>query len=163
MEQFTRDINGTTYVVTPFMADEALDLGLRITKLLLPTIGSGIGSVDLTSAVLDSEISVGRIFEMLANRLDLKEVKEIIAKLFERVGARTDVGEKAMNQPAGANQWRLHFVGKTGEMLRVLGFALEAQLTDFFVGLREEVARGFMAMRSKKATTSPSLSPSPTA
>jgi hypothetical protein len=122
-----RTIGGTTYKVTQLGASTGLQLLVRLTKVLGPSIGelTKTGGANILDAKGDA---VAGAIAKLAEHLTYED----LAHTCDVLGEFTEIlnGAKAMKLTREARE--LHFAGNYGELMRWIVFALEVNFGSFF-------------------------------
>ena len=134
-------IDGEQYLIQHNSPSKAWKTSVKLTKLIAePFAAMAQGGDDETKAL---EVLPLAIKGLMAN-LDGEGSLEIVKEIFSTVSHR---GEKSESLLSG-NNFDLHFHGKMGHMLRVLGAAAEFQFADFIGAIGDGVA----ALMDKKKT-----------
>jgi len=134
MPQFpvSKVINGTTYELRAMDPLLVFDHGSKLVAEIAGPVTDKLalgGSVEFTKAAF-VQVGVGAIGEIL-KRLSAPAVRAAVLDLFKYATANNVELEAT---------WKVHFLGKTKDLVAFLAFALEVQFGDFFVGLGEQVA-----------------------
>ncbi len=153
LETKDRTIGDTTYYVTQMPSSRARKLLVRLFKIIGPTIGA---LTEGSTAGKISEIKVKVICDVLASVAanmgddDLEFfVREILTGGFVKYA--TASGQPTMSLEVA----EIHFVGKTHDLLRLIGFALEVNFGGFF----GEAGLGGVLRRSTPPASTSSSSP----
>jgi len=128
----TKVINGVTYELRAMDPLLVLDHGSKLVAEIAGPVTDKLaegGRVEFTKAAF-VQVGVGAIGEIL-KRLAAPAVRAAVLDIFNYASA---------NGVELQATWKVHFLGKTKDMVAFLAFALEAQFADFFVGLGEQVA-----------------------
>ena len=119
MEQKSKIIGTTTYLVTQMDAVSALKVQTKLIKIcgagILSLMGNSIDSISKLKGVAP------KIIPMLIENFDDNLVNELVLSLFEK--------NVFIKRPTGEPQvidFAIHFSGKAVEMWKVVGFILEA-------------------------------------
>lgn len=134
MAQFpvSKQINGVVYELRAMDPLLVLDHGSKLVAEIAAPVTDKLaegGKLEFSQAAF-VQVGVGAIGEIL-KRLSAPAVRAAMLNLFEYASA---------NGVELNATWKVHFLGKTKDMVAFLAFALEAQFGDFFVGLGEQVA-----------------------
>jgi len=130
-----KTIDGKDYEIWHLPALDAMKVLVKILKIILEPIGKGLGKSEKelqtevateTKSFLDKDIDFSGLFCSLANRLDEKEIQEIMKIIFEYVYKKNDNGgfEKV--------NLAIDFKGEFFHMLNVFKEALGVNYSDFF-------------------------------
>lgn len=146
-----------TIIITELPAMKAGRLAVRITKILGPALGRSVQGLDLQGAAS---------LDALLGSINFRSVGEGLEVLFEKLTEDEFEGiTRALLQPALYGGKPLMpvfdyvFKGKFFTMLKVIGFAFEAQFGDFS-GAAGDVVERFKAAMSPSSGTSPEKSSS---
>jgi len=149
-------IDGFTYEVTQLGAVEGRRMLVRISKIVLPTLGALIKDADFgrLSDLNIADIDIDSAAKALVEAVDADSVDKII----ESMSGITEIwgpGFGAAGAPM-AHHFDDHFAGRYAAMLRWLAFALKVNFSDFFDG-KGSVAKLAASLRSPEvASESPS-------
>lgn len=128
----SKQINGVNYELRAMDPLLVLDHGSKLVAEISGPVADKLaqgGGLELTKAAF-VQVGVGAIGEVL-KRLSSPPVRAAMLDLFKYATANGVEMEQT---------WKVHFLGKTKDMVAFIAFALEAQFGDFFVGLGEQVA-----------------------
>lgn len=133
IEAAEKYIGSSLYLYRPLTATPAYKLLLKLVKMLGPSFASmAAGKEGLSQAA-----------NLLAQNLDEEATDAIIKQLVKQA----ELDGKPM-----APQFEMHFAKRTGELLKFLAFALEAQFGDF---LGELLSVQKSTLGQSEAQTSP--------
>lgn len=126
----TKVIDGCTYQVQMLPGGKGWKMGVRLVKMLGPTLAKAIGGVGgdlqkLLNSKLDSDF-IAEVITMLSERLDETELDIIIQQL----SACTVVDNKPLK-----DVFDLHFQGNPIGVVKWLAFAIQANFGPLSPGL----------------------------
>lgn len=129
-------LNGHTYTMRPMDPLDVLQDAGRLGDILSPVVAGlkkddydmGIGAVLLKSG--------GGVVAQLKN----PEFLVVVEHLFDSMAV--DGKEFKLKAPG----WKLHFMGKVGDLPQVLAWALKEQFGDFFVGVRDGLTKNLSSL-----------------
>ena len=120
-----KEIDGELYIFTMLRPRVSISLLKRIIKLFGPTIGKTFPEAIKIKDILDANIHIGDALTEFSERLDDKEVQDMIDILFTQVQHK---GEGILsNQLAFDNL----FTGRIKHLFKVVLKAVEVQYADF--------------------------------
>lgn len=153
VETREKAIGSTSYRVTQLPSSRARKLLVRLFKTAGPAISKLVDGFAGKLADMDTK-AIGLAIEALAFQLTEDDLEFAIEQIIDGGFVTYKAGA---NWPQLTNQIvEIHFVGKTDELLKLLGFALEVNYGGFFGG------KGIAAALGRQETppaSSPSNSP----
>ena len=138
----TKEIDGVTYQLMAMSPEKVIDHG---NALLASVFGNAMAKA-ATSVGESEEALMMSVFSSVLMNMAHPTLKAAIAEMWKDAFADGLPLEK---------NWKTHFQGHTGRMVRFLIWALEAQFSDFFsslVGVFKDAAARRKAQRAASAT-----------
>lgn len=117
----TIEIKGEIYKIDLLDADDGLDLWENLMKVVLPSVGTGLDSMQHDPVLDGSPTTFTEAMSHLSNKLDGQTLKKISVVLLTNM----EVDGKKVN-------WSEHFKGNYGSWRKVVKFALQENFSSFF-------------------------------
>jgi hypothetical protein len=121
-------IDNEKYIFYMLKPRISLSLLTKLIKIIGPGIGKAFPSSIKAKDILETDIDIGSLFHELSNKIDEKEVQEIIDILFSQV---MHSGEGELLKGMAYDNL---FSGRIKHLLKVVLKALEVQYNDFLAG-----------------------------
>lgn len=131
----TIDIKGEIYKIDLLDADDGLDLWENLMKVVLPSVGTGLDSMQHDPVLDGSPTTFTEAMSHLSNKLDGQTLKKISVVLLTDM----EVDGKKVN-------WVEHFKGNYGAWRKVVKFALQENFSSFFEDGWVDGVQDLMAM-----------------
>ncbi len=128
------------YRVRPMPPSKVISSSKVLAKMLLPTIAKVAEKAQGGDDVLDQEVGLrhlGDAASLLVQSLDDPKLDELIKEL----ARYSEVEVSPDKWPQLSVVFEDHFLGRTGEMMEWIVFAVTTQFSDFFEGLFARLAR----------------------
>lgn len=132
------EVDGHRYKVFHPQVEVAWEIGIELTKLIGESVASmarAAGDKNSIGEALTSAVHV------LLGKVDPKTSMHLVRKILKNVEVQGQVGgdnKKLLLDEAGI---RMHFHGRTGSMMNVMGSALAFTHADFFLAMQEGIAK----------------------
>jgi hypothetical protein len=131
-----REIDGVHYTASSLPARKCLRLATDLMKIFGPALGrlAGGSKIEDFRNVDSAEVDGGAIAaaaEMLVNNLDSDKVESIVMRILETT-SRVDPDTNKRQDVGKPETFDLVYSGNLLEMIKAVGFGLEASLGDFF-------------------------------
>jgi hypothetical protein len=117
----TIEIDGVSYKIDLLNAEDGLDLWENLMKVILPSVGTGLDSMQHDPIIDGSPTTFTEAMSHLSNRLDGQTLKRVSISLLTDM----EVNGSKVN-------WSDHFKGNYGTWRKVVKFALKENFSSFF-------------------------------
>ena len=114
LEAQSREIDGKTYTVSPFVGEESVKIWTRLVKLLGPSFGSW------------SDVGMGAAVTKLCELLDENDFSAFVIRLLKSTRQNGTLIDR--------NVFNVVFAGELAHLFNVLAFVVEVNYGDFYKG-----------------------------
>ncbi len=136
----SKQIGDHVYAMRPLAPDKVLQHGYA---LLANVVGAGIKDIG-TASNLDFGAFMGIAIGGILTRINSDVVKAAITDVMHTAVVVKNEAEVELDK-----SWKVHFIGKPGDLASFLAWALTEQFRDFFVGTFDQLqAVGGQAMKA---------------